>query len=259
MIPYQLKQYIKHFFSAKPASGHGIHSPFVYELATKVLPDKPLDSSAPIEELRKKLLKNSGEIRITDYGAGSRLNQSNSRKICDIARHSLQPAGRCRLIYRLARHQQQGSIIELGTSLGLTTAYLALTNQPVKSIEGCANVARIASENFRKLNCTNIELINATFDEALPFSTDVMSSCSVVYIDGNHTCEATLRYYNLFSDCLPEGALMIFDDIYWSEGMHRAWKEIVNSENPQITVDLFHLGLVYLKKDQARETFKIRL
>lgn len=259
MIPYQLKQYFKHFFSAKPASGHGIHSPFVYELATKVLSDKQLDSAVPIERLRKKLLKDRGVIQITDYGAGSRLNQSNSRKICDIARHSLQPASRCRLIYRLARHQQQGSIIELGTSLGLTTAYLSLTNRPVKSIEGCANVARIAGENFRKLNCTNIELINAAFDEVLPFNDDVMSRCNVVYVDGNHTYEATLRYYKLFRDRLPEGALMIFDDIYWSEGMHRAWKEIVNTAHAQITVDLFHLGLVYLKKDQARETFKIRL
>lgn len=259
MIPYQLKQYFKHIFSAKPASGHGIHSPFVYELATKVLPDKPLNASVPIEELRKRLLKDQGEIQITDYGAGSRLNQSNLRKICDIARHSLQPANRCRLIYRLARHQQQGTIIELGTSLGLTAAYLSLTNRPVKTIEGCANVSRIASENLGELGCTNVELINSTFDEALPFTSDVMSSCNVVYIDGNHTYDATLKYYRLLRECLPEGALMIFDDIYWSEGMHRAWKEIVNSENPQITIDLFHLGLVYLKKDQARETFKIRL
>jgi predicted O-methyltransferase YrrM len=96
------------------------------------------------------------------------------------------------------------------------------------------------------------------FDQILPNLLAQRKQVDFVYIDGNHTKAATLHY---FQECLAkahEGTLLIFDDIYWSKGMEEAWEEIKNHPQVTVTVDLFWIGLVYFKKGQAKEHFKLK-
>jgi predicted O-methyltransferase YrrM len=164
------------------------------------------------------------------------------------------------LIYRLAKSTNPKSVIELGTCLGITTAYLAKTDPGAEiiTIEGCPQTAEVAKKNFQELDLNNIELHVGNFDLILPDIIAKQPSLDFVYIDGNHRKDATLNY---FKWCLPkvnEDSLLIFDDIYWSEGMKEAWAEIKNHPDVTITVDLFWIGLVYFKKGQAKEHFKLK-
>src|SRR5690606_193228 len=120
------------------------------------------------------------------------------------------------------------NIIELGTCLGLTTAYfsLACPDAKVLTIEGCPQTAGVAAENFKELNLPAIDLHVGNFDTLFPELLAAQEKIDVVYIDGNHLKEATLNYFHW---CLPkvhEHTLLIFDDIYWSKGMKEAWEEI---------------------------------
>jgi len=165
-----------------------------------------------------------------------------------------------KLIYRLAKNTQAKSVIELGTCLGITTAYLAKTDSQTKviTIEGCPQTAEVAKKNFLDLDLENIELHVGNFDLILPDIIARQRSLDFVYIDGNHRKDATLNY---FKWCLPkvtENSLLIFDDIYWSEGMKEAWAEIKNHPDVTVTIDLFWIGLVYFKKGQAKEHFKLK-
>jgi len=251
--------FLKHRFTAK--SRHGTHSPFVYKLLDKVIYDFNFKNDYnSIEEQRKKLYNDDAVIEVTDLGAGSHLNKNRRKKVKEIAKNALKTPRLAQLIYRLAQDNKPSNVLELGTCLGLTTAYLskACPDAKVLTIEGCPQTANVAAQNFKALRLHNIELQVGDFDELLPTVVAGQQQLDFVYIDGNHRKDATLNY---FKWCLPkvhENSLLIFDDIYWSKGMKEAWEEIKAHPQVTVTIDLFWIGLVYFKKGQAKEHFKIK-
>ena len=252
-------EYFKHRITSK--SRHGTHSPFVYKLVDEVIYDfSAKEVYEDIELQRKKLLNDDTLLSITDLGAGSQLNKNRQKKVSELAKNALKSPRLAQLIYRLANNHPAQKMIELGTCLGITTAYLAKANEAatVISMEGCPETANIAYRNFVSLKLANIELQVGNFNALFPKEVENTAQLDFVYIDGNHTQSATLNY---FSMCLPkthEGTLLIFDDIYWSKGMKAAWEEIKAHPQVTVTVDLFWIGLVYFKKWQVKEHFKIK-
>ena len=254
-----LINYIKHIISAK--TRHGVHSPFVYKLIDKVIYDfKDKSSYKSMEDLRKKLLKDERSITITDLGAGSHVNNQKQKQIKTLAKNALKPKKLAQLLYRLAKEFQPKNIIELGTCLGITTGYFgkAVADAKIYTLEGCPQTAAVAKENLNQLKLNNIEVVVGNFDDTLPQVIQNLAQLDFVFVDGNHRKQATLDY---FKWCLPkvhDQSVMIFDDIYWSAGMKEAWEQI--KAHPQVTVsiDLFWIGLVFFKKGQAKEDFRVR-
>lgn len=253
------KNYIKHILSAK--SRHGTHSPFVYNLVDKVIYDfKDKPEYQKIEKLRESLLKDERSIKVTDLGAGSQVNNKRSKKVKTVAKNALKPKKLAQLLYRLAKAFKPTNLIELGTCLGVTTAYFseALPNASITSMEGCPQTAAVAQENWKKLSLENVAVKVGNFDDTLPAVIDQHEQLDFVFIDGNHRKKATLNYFNL---CLPkvhENSVIIFDDIYWSKGMEQAWNHIKAHPDVTVTIDLFWIGLVFFRSGQAKQDFKIR-
>ena len=259
MIFNFIRDYLKHRLTSK--TRHGTHSPFVYKLTDEVIYDFQIKNEYEIiEAQRKKLFNDHSVITVTDLGAGSHLNKNRTKRISQIAKNALKNPRLAQLIYRLAKNSNPENIVELGTCLGITTAYLskACPAADIITIEGCPQTAEVAYRNFVQLELDNIELRVGNFDEVLPAVLEDTPKLDFVYIDGNHRKDATLNYFRW---CLPkvhEGSLLIFDDIYWSNEMKEAWAEIKNHPEVTVTVDLFWIGLVYFRKGQAKEHFKIR-
>jgi len=259
MVLQFVSDFLKHRLTAK--SRHGTHSPFVYKLVDEVIYDFYAKTDyIAIEQQRKKLLNDDTLITVTDLGAGSQFNKKRTKTVKEIAKNALKTPRLAKLIYRLAKHSNPANLIELGTCLGITTAYLskACPDADIVTIEGCPETAKKAYQNFQDLALENVELQVGNFDELLPRVIEEQSKLDFVYVDGNHRKEATLNYFNW---CLPkvhEDTLLIFDDIYWSNGMKEAWEEIKRHPDVTVTVDLFWIGLVYFKKGQAKEHFKIK-
>ncbi|MCJ8211896.1 class I SAM-dependent methyltransferase [Mucilaginibacter sp. RS28] len=261
MLRWQFaKDYLLHRFSAK--NRHGLHSPFVYRLVDEVIYDfSPKKVYTEVENLRNQLLNDDRTITVTDLGAGSHVNNNKQKQVKQIAKNALKPPKLAQLIYRLAADLQPKTIIELGTCLGTTSLYLqkAAPEAKVYTMEGCPQTAAVAAEGFRKSGGESIELITGNFNDTLPGLINSLPQLDFVYVDGNHQRDATLNYFNW---CLPkvhENALLIFDDIYWSEGMKEAWAEIKAHPQVTVTVDLFWIGLVYFRKGQVKEDFKIKV
>ena len=254
-----ISDYFKHRLTSK--SRHGTHSPFVYKLTDEVIYDfKSKSDYKIVEAQRKKLLGDDSEVSVSDLGAGSHLNKNLTKKVRQIAKNALKAPRLAQLIYRLAKQNNPQNIIELGTCLGITTAYLskACPAADIVTIEGCPETAKVAYRNFGDLELENVELQVGNFDDLLPHVIEETNTLDFVYIDGNHRKDATLNY---FEWCLPkvhDGSLLIFDDIYWSKGMKEAWEDIKAHPQVTVTIDLFWIGLVYFKKGQAKEHFKIK-
>ena len=260
MVNMQLVlNYLQHRFTAK--TRHGVHSPFVYQLVDEIIYDFHAKGDYnDIEKLRSRLLHDNRIVNVTDLGAGSYLNNRKQKPVKTIARNALKPARLAQLIYRLARHFEPSRIVELGTCLGITTAYLAKAAPiaRVTSIEGCPETAAVAAENLSHLNIQNVELQVGNFDELLPGLIHQAEALDFVFIDGNHRKDATLNYFKWCLPKLSENGIMIFDDIYWSKGMKEAWQEIKAHPNVTVTIDLFWIGLVFIRPGQVKEDFKIK-
>lgn len=251
--------YTAHYLRSN--SRHGVHSPFVYQLVDRVIYDYSVKSyEEQIENQRSVLKKDNRLIQLNDLGAGSLVNSQKQKTVKELANHALKPARIAKLIARLAATTNAATIIELGTCLGITTAYLAKASplSKVISVEGCPQTSTVARENLDTLGLQSVDLRIGNFDDILPQIIEQEEKIDFLFIDGNHRKEATLNYFHL---CLPkvhEKSILIFDDIYWSEGMKEAWQEIKAHPNVSITIDLFYIGLVFFKTDQEKEDFKIR-
>jgi predicted O-methyltransferase YrrM len=155
------------------------------------------------------------------------------------------------LMYRLAMYYKPQTIIELGTSLGITTAYLA-TGSPgadVYTIEGSAAINQVAKQHFRELGLKNIKDCVGNFDDKLPEILSRLQRVDLVYIDGNHRYEPTVHY---FSQLLPHSGndtILVFDDIHWSPEMEQAWEEIKSHPSVRCSVDLFFIGFVFFRAE----------
>lgn len=259
-ISFAIK-YLKYKYSAKHKGGHGIHSPFIYDLLRNAIEgNEKSEKFEKIELLRKQLLKSDKIIEVKDLGAGSKVSKSNQRKVADIAKAVLTSEKYAQLLFRLVRYLKPKTVLELGTSLGITTLYLAeaVKNTEIVTVEGSPELARLAIQNFMRLGYRNIELKNSEFDLVLPKILNELRTLDFVFFDGNHRKEATLRYFEM---CLPNinnNTIFVFDDIHWSQEMESAWNEIKKHNQVKATIDLFHFGLVFFRNELSKQDFIIK-
>ena len=256
------KKYLKYYITASSSKGHGVHSPFVFDFIKFIKNDlKQYDCYNAIEKRRMELLKDTTVIEVEDFGAGSTVIKTNQRRVDQIAASSLKPKKFAQLLFRIVQFYQPNIIIELGTSFGISTAYLASGNKnaTLHTLEGASTIARIAQQNFNALGLKNIELIPGDFSVTLPKLLSGIPSPDLVFLDGNHRKIPTLQYFSTFLQVSNPSTILIFDDIHWSKEMEEAWEEIKAHEAVTLTIDLFFIGIVFLRKDfLEKQHFSIR-
>ena len=255
-------KYLRYYITSSNGKGHGIHSPFIFEFITKVLNDRThFQEYDEIEKLRKKLLKYQTIIPIEDFGAGSVVHKTNQRSISSIAKNSVKQKKFGQLLFRMVKYYQPQTILELGTSLGVTTSYLALAkpNADIITLEGSKNILKKAKENFDSLKLSNINTVEGNFENILPAVFSGLSSIDFAFIDGNHQKEPTEKYFRQLLDKVHNDSILIFDDIHWSKGMEEAWMTIQEDESVRCIIDLFFMGIVFFRKEfKGKQNFKIR-
>ena len=250
-------KYIIHYLKAKNKQGYGIHSPFMYNFVKKVVAAKTHDIKE-IEYLRNHFKKSKRKIQVSEIGAGSVMTDSKMRSEQFIVNNSTQKKVN-KFLYSMAVFAKPDYIVELGTSFGFSSMYMAKSCcEKIYTVEGDPEIATIAKQNFAKLNYTNIIPIHKSFEEAFPEIVSNWLGKGMFFIDGNHTYQATLKYFNYVIKHLPDDGVLIFDDIYWSRGMTTAWEEIVSSPLVTLSVDLFHVGVVFVKKKLYKQHYLIK-
>ncbi len=242
----------------KAKNEHSFHSPFVYDFVTKVLyTDKQYYAFDVIEKLRSDLQNNHSIITFEEIGAKQK--GIYQKKIAKIVQQAVLPKKYAQLLFKCILYFKPQSVLELGTNLGLTTAYLASANENTKviSIEGNKHLAKLANEHLGHLKLKNADVIEALFDDKLPTLLEE-NKFDLIFVDGNHTEAATLRYFEYFKMYAKPNTIIVFDDIYWSKGMTSAWKMIKSDPFVSISIDLYKFGLVFFKQGIEKQDFTIR-
>ena len=259
-ITYQIKSFLDYKFKA--INVHHLHSPFAFELVKNVVNDKKLyPDYKNISALCKELQEDHSEIMVTDFGAGigGKGYKLIKKSVSSLYKNNSIRSKYGKLLYRLVKHLQPIHILELGTSLGISSTYMAIAvpDASIVTVEGCKGIAEKAAENFSKLGLKNIHHETGNFDILLDKIVNEMPKIDFAFIDGNHRKDPTIRY---FESCLRKShneTVLIFDDIHWSEEMNEAWKYIQNHHSVTLTLDLFQFGIVFFRKELSKQDFII--
>ncbi|HAM09028.1 MAG: hypothetical protein A2X05_09570 [Bacteroidetes bacterium GWE2_41_25] len=262
MIFYRAASYLRYLILSGHRNGHGIHSPFVFDIVTKIFRNKSdTDIVLYIEKIRDKMISDTRVIRKNDLGTGSfRNGLDKNKKVSEIARYSSVPGKYGFILSVMAKEFGKPCIIELGTSLGISTMYMAMSSPEtsVHTIEGCSETADIAAENFDRACIGNIRLHKGSFDEKLP---EILDSCNLpglVFIDGNHRKEPLLKYFNMIAERSGNGTVVIIDDISLSREMEQAWQEIKIHSKVSVTIDIYRMGIVFFRKGINSNHYVVR-
>ncbi len=261
---FQIQSYLKFLWHSK--NEHAVHSPFVFNLITKCFYDhRPKSEYVILRAYRNSLLANNNTIEVTDFGAGSKVFKSNTRKIDCIAKTAGISRKRAELLFRITHYFQPDSVLEIGTSLGLATAALSLGSRSVgikteiTTLEGCPETAKQAQLQFQKFNFNTIRSEITEFSTYLQNCTLNTEYFSLIYFDGNHSKKATLDYFEKLLTTITNETIWIFDDIHWSSEMEEAWEIIKKYPKVTVTIDTFQWGLVFFRREQPKQHFIIRI
>ena len=243
---------------------YSAHSPFVYDFIRNILNKHEENNKSifdRIEIKRKHLIHSKESIPFIEYGAGSNVGSNGrQRKISDIAKNSLSGKWQCKIMHSLVSQYKLNSILEIGTSLGISTAYLAIGNASAKiiTLEGNPSSATIAKQLFKELDLEQIDVRVGEFGETLQSSINEFEKIELAFLDGNHRKQATIDYFNLLKVKASSKSVFIVDDIYWSKGMNEAWQEIKKDDSVAFTIDLFRMGIVFFDQTKMeKQHFKV--
>jgi predicted O-methyltransferase YrrM len=261
MIFFSTAKYLKYILISKHRKGHGIHSPFVFDLVSRIFRNKiDPDIVCNIEKIRKKMISDQRSIIVKDFGSGSEKLKTNLRKVSDIARYSPVPKKYGALLSKMAAEFGKPFIVEFGTSIGISAMYMAAScpGAMVYTMEGCPATAEIASQNFDEAGLKNIKVFAGSFDEVLPDITNSGVKPGLVFIDGNHRKEPVINYFERMAEISDNKTVIIIDDINYSKEMAEAWNGIKQNQKVSFTVDIFRMGIVFFREGINHNNYIIR-
>jgi predicted O-methyltransferase YrrM len=249
---FQVRSFINYWLDA--VDDHSLHSPFFFDLYRKaILPGKSNNGFDQIESIRNQLLTDESKVESVDLGAGSSV-LAKDRTIKNIAHTSLSTPSFLQMYHRLVEYFHARHIIELGTSLGISSMYLAKTKGvELTTFEGTPSIAERARQNFVQLNYSNIKLVEGNIDSTLQHHLGLCTKIDLAFMDANHRYEPTMRYFNWLLRKIHERSVIIVDDIHYSPEMERAWNEMKTHRLVYGSADLYRCGLLFFDPSVNRQ------
>ncbi len=253
---------LSHFVKARFWRGHGVHSPFVYNIIRHVITGRHKD-----DELRKaaRAYRDSlrGDVsRVVVGGMGAVKGVPHQSTVREVAERTSVTDKYGRMLSRLVKELRPKSIVELGTSLGMGAVYLSLgnTNAQVVTLEGLDSVAYAARRHLTEARISNVRVVTGDIDDTLHEVLDSLPDGRVefAFVDANHSREATLRYFELLTSHKANMCTIVFDDIFWSPGMTDAWRTIVDDERVMTSIELPRMGIVFFRSGCQKEKYVVR-
>jgi predicted O-methyltransferase YrrM len=258
---YHATKYLDYVLFSSHKKGHGIHSPFVFHLVTKVFRNKiNPDVVFNIEKIRQIMISDKRLINVNDYGSGTEGTRNSLRKITGIIKHSTIPKRYGILLAALSQEFGKPSIIAVGTSMGFSPLYLAAGSPdvPVHLIESHPEISEVIKDNIVSSGLKNICLYTGKFEEALAEIANKNIKPGLIFIDGDHSNKKMLTYFYKVAEMGDKNSLIVLNDINGSAEMGEAWKKIKKYDKVTLTVDIFRMGLVFFREGLSRYDYIIR-
>ena len=239
---------------------HSIHSPYFFKLYQdlKAFLANNKKGKKEIELQRKKFLSSKEQILRKDYGAGSRWSKGEKQKVATIAKSATSPIKSSLLFQFLCKLTPANTVLDLGTSLGINTAYLSsVTKGDLYTFEGDPALAHLAGANLNF--CPNVNKVVGNIDNTLGKVLEGIEWVDFVLIDANHRYQPTLDYFNAIAPKIHKESIVVIGDIHWSKEMKQAWEEIKDMPSVSSTIDFFDCGVLFFNNYGNKENYILAL
>jgi len=254
---FQFKEWLKYQFIAENA--YTIHSPFLYQFWENVIKPARKDTlyDTHISSVFKELCKNNTYLKKQDLGTGK---NTGHEQVSYIAKTSSVRPKFGHILHQLVKYFKPQIMIELGTCLGISTLYMLhdFEGTHFYSIEGSPARQNIAKSHLETLKKQNLILLQNSFEKELPSVLAKHNTIDLIFIDGNHTFEATQEYFTLFLPYMNEKSILVFDDIHWSKDMLNVWEYIYQHPKVSLTIDVFQFGICFFNSNVSKENKILR-
>ena len=246
--------YINYFLAV--VDQHSIQAPFAFEFYNELR--KALEKSDVIDEIehaRDRFLDDHLLVDGEDMGAGSRVNRTST--ISSIAQYGISSKRDCMFLLALANICNPQICIELGSSLGISTAYLAKSGHinSIYSFEGNKALVKSACQLLDELDAQEAQIMQGNIDAELPRLLSKLESVDLAIIDANHTENALLNYFRLLKPKMQSNSIVMIDDIRWSNEMYRGWRKIIGEREVTVSMEFLCRGLIFFKKGIQKQHY----
>lgn len=245
-------------FLRKSKGRHGIHSPFVFDFVDNCLTTKVDKNFLNTRKIWLQILKkNREQFKITDLGAGSK-QMGNTRSVAQLAKNAGSKGLYGEILWKIAHHYRPELMLELGTSIGTGSIHLKSGNPEshLITVEGCDAILSRALQQFDYWHLSGITTICSSFETFVELP--AIGKYDLIFLDGNHSRNATLVYLEKLFDHSHSQTVFILDDIRWSDDMWDLWKQLVSDERFHVSIDLGRMGLLWRREEQTKEHFVLR-
>lgn len=257
---------IKHLFGSKilqtrnlqRLNQHGVEGKHIAQAFLKTLKGENTPDEnqlfKKLDQFRSDLYADNRKISFEEIGSTTEMT------VAEVVRRAASPEIWAQFFYRLSQTSKIKNVLEIGANLGVSGQYFIKALEGKKNtkfitLEGVKGLCEIASTRFDRLSDQDdFEVVHGLYDKSLINIVKSNISFDLVFIDGNHRYEATLKYFELLKNNLSDSALVIFDDIHWSSGMRRAWQEICSQKGIVFSINFFKLGIIVFDPKQSKPT-----
>jgi precorrin-6B methylase 2 len=231
-------------YKLKSTNEHGVHSPFVFDLVTNVVYNNKDYYCYKTIEAQRKILLDSNTV------VGS-LSVSELAKKMPAEKYS-------KLLFRLVNYFQPNTVGLINDNLGVDTAYTASVSEHLKvySLQGNKEFQKIITSNLKQLKLKNVTLLDEPKSVALPNLLKQLDTLDFVVIH-QKTKEEVLSVFYQYLEKANTSSVFVISNVGLPE-ISDAWEEIKNNNQVTVTIDLFYMGIVFLRKEQVKEHFLIR-
>lgn len=254
----RVTRFIKHILSAKHTGGFGVHSPFVFEFFKNILEEKiPYYQFKTIEQIRFSVLSEKQSFFIRDLG--SSIDRIPKIALSEANRLNNPRVGQ--LLFRIVEKYQCRNITELGTSTGIYTLYLASSSPQIKCLtfETCRQTAAKAKQNFVKAGSENIQLIEGNIAEMLSETLLREKPQDLFFLNASHILGNTPEIFNQCLNFCHDKSIIVINDIYRSDIMYKVWKQIIAHQRVTTSIDIYHMGFIFLNPELNKQNYKTTL
>ena len=256
------KKFIVYKLKSRHRKGFRIHSPFLFALVNKGFREECSTSvKKGAAKYSEELKKINTAISRSNFGAGSLLYAGNKMEAPAAINQSIgMPKKHGELLHKLSKYYGSTGILELGTGLGSSAYYLA-TGAPtakVVTVEGHKEYSETAKKILSQVGIENIEYRIGSFINEIETLKQEKARFGMFFIDGDHSYAPTLEHFNRCLQLATDNAVIVIDDIHWSDEMDKAWNAIKEHPECRVSVDLFRFGLVFTNKKLQQQHYLVR-
>ncbi|MCH9664098.1 MAG: class I SAM-dependent methyltransferase [Gammaproteobacteria bacterium] len=216
-----------------------------------------------LEARRAELEASEENISYFDFGAATRdatqtpeemyAGVERSRTVGHLCRRTSKPYRSAMLLHKLLRKTKPQTCLELGTCLGISACYQAAALElngegRLITMEGAEPVAALAQQTIDKLGHDRVSIVVGRFQDTLDGVLKSDSPFDYAFVDGHHEGPATIDYCNRIFQVLTDEAVVVMDDIRWSDSMLDSWHEMKQHPNVEVSIDLADIGILLVSK-----------